>query len=503
MTKPDHAQKSIRQAFNKTFARGFISFAMAASAAGMASAQDSAPAPQTDPYATQAALQDAARSKFTDLVRAADPARYAARLEQLEDRLNTYISRYGADNNRHTGVVVLNPAEIDVSLMVDRDLHDMVRERIAARGGAAHDDRIQMVVSHLKDTVVTSGGTGTYTQAPMAALQSPEYGRATCIIIPAPEHDKPYSIPGLTTREMEDYLNMHEGWHCIDGRYSATDAQKEAARAARSLADLRGSTAAQHALAVVNLQEALADVGALGDMIRAGASPRIIRHVAAWRSGPTEMDLEHNTVPALQALEKHINAVGLAAFRRMDDTQARQLYFRIADDNGLSQPRLQAALDTLFSPAAETARHGQPGLQGYYNQRLVAISDLIARGGITPAPADAEARGERLRAGIGSWDARDTLERTAMRRSGEITIESLVYAYGHLKADLQRGMGGSNAAAAEVKSEQLSRLRIEMVLMATRDYDFDDANRRHRAEAPAAPRPAAAQNGRALTPATP
>lgn len=498
MSKPDHAQKSsLRQAFNKAFAHGFVTFALAATAA---QAQDSAPAaPQADPYATQAALQDVARSKFTDLVRAADPAGYGARLSALEDRLNSYLSRYGADNSRHNSVVVLNPAEIDVSLMIDRDLHEMVRARITARGGSAHDDRIQMVVSNLQDTTVTAGGTGTFTQAPMAALQLPADGRATCIIIPAPEHDKPYSIPGLTTRQMEDYLNMHEGWHCLDGHYNATEAQKDALRDARTLAQLQGNTAAQHALAAVNLQEALADVGALGDMIRAGASPRIIRHVAAWRSGPTEIDLEHNTVPALQALEKHINGVGLAAFRKMDDTQARQLYFRIADDHGLTQPRLQAAVDTLFSPAVDAARHGQPGLQGYYNQRLVQVSDFITRGGITPAPADAEARGERLRKGIGSWDARDMLEREAMRRSGEITIESLVYAYGHLKADLQRGMNGSGGAA-EVKSEQLSRLRIEMVLMATRDYDFDDANRRHRAS-PA--RPAAAQNNRASAPASP
>ncbi len=501
MSKPEQTQKSLRQVFNKAFAQGFVTFALAATAA---QAQDTpTAAPPADPYATRAALQDAARSKFTDLIRAADPSGYGARLSALEDRLNSYISRYGADNSRHNSAVILNPAEIDISLMIDRDLHEMVRARITARGGSAHDDRIQMVVSNLKDTTVTAGGTGTFTQAPMASLQLPENGRATCIIIPAPEHDKPYNIPGLTTRQMEDYLNMHEGWHCLDGRYNAAEAQKDALREARTLAQLQGSTAAQHALAAVNLQEALADVGALGDMIRAGASPRIIRHVAAWRSGPTEMDLEHNTVPALQALEKHINGIGIAAFRRMNDAQARQLYFRIADDNGLTQPRLQAALDTLFSPAAEAARHGQPGLQGYYNQRLTQISDFIARGGITPAPADAAAKGERLRSGIGSWDARDTLEREAMRRSGEITIESLVYAYGHLKADLQRGINGSHAPTAEVKSEQLSRLRIEMVLMATRDYDFDDANRRHRSISPAAARPAAAQNSRAHTPATP
>lgn len=500
MTKPDHAQSSIRKAFHKAFAQGFVTFALAATAA-QAQEANPAPAPATDPYAVQAEMQDAARSKFTDLVRAADPARYAARLEQLEDRLNSYISRHGADNKRHTDVVVLNPAEIDISIMLDRDLHDMVRSRIDARGGSATGDRITMAVSQLQDTIVTAGGTGTYTQAPMAMLQLPENGRATCIIIPAPEHDKPYNIPGLTTRQMEDYLNMHEGWHCLDGRYTSTEAEKDAAREVKTLQALRGSTAAQSHLASVNLQEALADVGAMGDMIRAGASPRILRHVINWRSSPHEVDLEHNTVPALQALEKHITGVGINAFRKMDDTQARQLYFKIVDDNGLTQPRMQAALDNIYGPA-ETARAATPGLQGYYNQRMGQISDTIARGNISPAPADAEAKGERLRAGIGSWDARDTLEREAMRRSGEITIETLVYAYGHLKADLQRGINGSNAAA-EVKSEQLSRLRIEMVLMATRDYDFTDANQRHRAEAPAARRPAAAQNGRAPAPATP
>lgn len=473
-----------------------MSFALATTSSTALAQTEQTPAPAGPDvnalYGVQAALQDAARSKFTDLVRAADPAGYGARLGRLEDRLNDYLKRFGHDNKRHNSVIILNPAEIDMHVILDGDLGQMIRSRVAARHSSIHDDRIAFIVPQLKDTMVTAGGTGTFTQAPQASMQKADTERAACVIIPAPEHDKPYSIPGLTVREMEDYLNTHEGWHCIDGRYATDDEDKQALNAVKNLREMQGNTAAQRALAAINLQEGLADVGAVGDMIRAGASPALLRHVIAWRAGPTEMDTEHNTVAVLQALEKHIKTAGLEAFRKIDDTAARQLYFKLTDDNGLTQPRLQAALDHLFGSAAAPAA-GSP-LQTYYNRRLGEISAMLDRGGFTPAPADAEQKGERILRGLGEWDARQALEGEAMRQRGEITVESLVYAYSHLKQRLQRDLATASGVTAEVKHEQLSRLRIELVLMATEAYDFTAANRAHGVtlRPPAAPQGAAA-----------
>lgn len=490
-------QKTLLKAFNKAFAHGFAAFALAAGASAQtAEAKDNDGFMPIDAYAVQAALQDSARSKFTDLLRATDPAGYGARLTQLEERLNGYLKSSGSDNKRHNSVVVLNPAEVDLNVILDGDLGEMIRTRVAARHGQVHDDRLAFITPLLKDTMVTAGGTGTFTQAPMASMQKPDAEPATCVIIPAPEHDKPYAIPGLTARQMEDYLNLHEGWHCLDGVYGATDDEKKALNESRSLRDVQASLPAQRALASINLQEGLADVAAAGDMIRAGASPAILRHIIAWRAGPTEMDTEHNTVAVLQALEKHIHAVGLDTFRKTGDDAARQLYFKLTDDNGLTQPRLQAALGNLLdNTLGSGARPADASpLQAYYNQRMGEVSAMIDRGGWTPAPADAAQKGARIRKGIGTWDARQTLEREALRQHGEITVESLVYAYGRLKQGLQRGIeAGQNA---EVKHEQLSRLRIELVLMATDAYDFTAANSRHGVTL----RPSAAAQGAATPP---
>jgi len=498
-TPAAQTQKTLLKAFNKAFAHGFAAFALAAGAsasAQTAEAKDNDGFMPIDAYAVQAALQDSARSKFTDLLRATDPAGYGARLTQLEERLNGYLKSSGSDNKRHNSVVVLNPAEIDLNVILDGDLGEMIRTRVAARHGQVHDDRLAFITPLLKDTMVTAGGTGTFTQAPMASMQKPDAEPATCVIIPAPEHDKPYAIPGLSARQMEDYLNLHEGWHCLDGIYGATDDEKKALNESRNLRDVQASLPAQRALASINLQEGLADVAAAGDMIRAGASPAILRHIIAWRAGPTEMDTEHNTVAVLQALEKHIHAVGLDTFRKTGDDAARQLYFKLTDGNGLTQPRLQAALGNLLdNTLGSGARPADASpLQAYYNQRMGEVSAMIDRGGWTPAPADAAQKGARIRKGIGTWDARQTLEREALRQHGEITVESLVYAYGRLKQGLQRGIeAGQNA---EVKHEQLSRLRIELVLMATDAYDFTAANSRHGVTL----RPSAAAQGAATPP---
>jgi hypothetical protein len=492
LSQPNHAPSPLRQAFNKAFARGFVIFA--AGAASLAQAQEPANTPIPDIYAEQAAQQDAARSKFTDLVRAADPAGYGARLARLEENLNNYLRRHSSDHPRHDSVVVLNPVEVDISLIVDQGLGDMIRSRVAARRGSVSDERIEIALPAVQDTMVTAGGTSTFTQMPGAVLQMPENGRATCIIIPVAEHDKAFGIPGLTPQQMEDYLNLHEGWHCLDLNRGATAEQKDAMTAIRTLADLRGSVKAQEALAAVNQQEALADVGAVGDMIRAGTPPRLLGHVINWRNSPAEADLEHITVPALQALEKHINTVGLKAFRAMDDKTAAQLYIRLAEENALSQPRLQAALDNLFDP-----KPASDATQAHFNQRLEMVQAEIKRGSLSPVPPGTAEKAERLRGALENWNARDVLEREAMRRHGEITLENLVYAYGGLKAQLQNEIK-AGGPAAEVRHEQLSRLRIELVIMGTQEYDFVDANRRHAASA-AAPAAAAPQRSAALQPA--
>ena len=78
-----------------------MSFALATTSTTALAQTEQTPAPAGPDvnalYGVQAALQDAARSKFTDLVRAADPAGYGARLGRLEDRLNDYLKRFGHD----------------------------------------------------------------------------------------------------------------------------------------------------------------------------------------------------------------------------------------------------------------------------------------------------------------------------------------------------------------------------------------------------------------------
>lgn len=483
----EYAQKRLTQAFNAAFRKGLFAFAAsyALAAAPPAAARD-APAPDAAAIETQIQLQDSARSKFTELVAASDSTGYGARLARLEGQLNAYLRLHGDDNQRHNIAVVLNPALTDVGLSLGMDLHDVVAGAVRQRGGVIGEGRIADIAERLKETHVTAGGTITYTQAPAAALHLPDGTREACVIIPSPQQDKPYAIPGLSERQMEDYLNMHEGWHCLDGRYAAAPAERAALEKTRTLDDLRGDTAAQRAVSSVNLQEALADTGALGDMIRSGASPALIARVIAWRESAEELDLEHNTVPALRALQAHIQQSGVENFRKIDDQTARTLYFHLADSHGLTQPRLQNALDDLH--AGKSA--GESGsLRTYYHSRLNRIAQGDGHGGLSPAPAGAAEKAQWLQSRLRGWDARKTLE-TAAAQSGQITPESLVRAYGGLKQGLQRDIDAGRDA--EVNREKLSRLRVELAIIGTKEnYDFAAANQRHGTRVPDVPSSAA------------
>lgn len=497
MSLTAESSTSLRKAFNQAFARGMLAFAAAASFAPAANAGADAAAPVApatpDTYDVQIMMQDAARSKFTDLVRAADNG-YTARLMRLENRLNDVLQRDG-NHPRHNAIVILDPAQTDIAVALEVDMPDVVRSALARRGATAEESRIAGISAHMKDSHVTPGGTVTYTQAPMAAMQSLGGTAEACIIIPMPEHDKPINILGLTETETEDYLNAHEGWHCLDIHYGATSEDKEALSNARTMRDLQQSPAAQRALEAINLQEALADVRALGDMIRAGSNPRLLSAVIQWRNTPAENDLEHNTAPTLQALAAHINTVGLKSFRAMDEESLHQLYYRLVDANGLTQPRLQAALDHIYaggannganSPAAipvpaDTRRAAAipaaAQLQNYYNDKLTRLFTGADGSNLSPVAPGTVERAERLQNRLSKWDARQTLEQTAVRRHGEITLESLVYAYGHLKQGLQKDI--SAGRDAETGREKLSRLRVELAIIGTRDYDFAAANSRH------------------------
>lgn len=483
----EYAQKRLTQAFNAAFRKGLFAFAAsyALAAAGPAAARD-APAPDAAAIETQIQLQDSARSKFTELVTASDSTGYGARLTRLEGQLNAYLRLHGDDNQRHNMAVVLNPALTDVGLSLGMDLHDVVAGAVRGRGGVIGDSRIADIVERLKESHVTAGGTVTYTQAPAAALHIPDGTREACVIIPSPQQDKPYAIPGLSERQMEDYLNMHEGWHCLDGRYASTAAERAALEKTRTLDDLRGDTAAQRAASSVNLQEALADTGALGDMIRSGASPALIERVISWRESAAELDLEHNTVPVLRALQAHIRQTGLENFRKIDDQTARALYFRLTDSHGLTQPRLQNALDDLH---AGQSADGSDTLRQYYHARFIRINGSLNGHGMSPVPAGAVEKAEWLRTRLSGWDARETLE-TAAAQSGHITPESLVRAYGRLKQGLQRDVDAGHDA--EINREKISRLRVELAVIGSKEiYDFAAANRRHGAALPDAPAAAA------------
>lgn len=427
-----------------------------------------------------AVLINDARERYPELADSA-ATDYSKKLKVVQDSLSRYLA--GGQVKMHSAIVIMDPAKIDVAVALSVPVRAAIEYELVKKGAQPGKNAAQTGARQALTPFKAESGVTTYTQNPSAFPNFLNEEEAQpCLIIPVSDHSAPFDIPGLSHTQKLEMINTHEGWHCLDTHYRMTQTQIDALASgdANDLEQILTSPLLLSAASTVHHKETLADVAALGDMVRHGQDTSLIDRIIDWRTSHAQGDYLHYSSPALAALKEKISEMGTEAFRKLSFDDARDLYFAITDAEALSPTRLQVMAlyvmgdSTVRSMLQESAAEEPDIARGLaYAEQMVKpaaapqpLKDIIA----AFAPPDQELRQKLL-----AWRPLDVLEKTAMEKGGKITPETLIRAYGSLQNELHRDLSGSEERLAREKMTLLKGIFTRYV----RSVDYVAVNARY------------------------
>lgn len=396
-------------------------------------------------------LLDDARQRFMELAPKARTG-YSDQLDSLEVHMRHYLKN---DTTRHNNIIVLDPTQADVAIALGipvmvstlaEILKETPEDQLKPDVPPVPFDEVSRASRNMAASYRSAVGIRSYTQNPSAYANHTEPTPRPCLIVPVSDHAIPFTIRGMSFDQKTEFGNTHEGWHCLDSKYSLNQEQMTIL-GSLDIHDFRSVLAMPDAIGAVSQihsMEMLADVAGLGDMIRRGHGMEIIDATINWRTENTPFDFGHYSVPALKALKAHIEQTGLEAFRAQSFETSRDLYIRLTDDSRLTPARLTTALQYLtgdeaqratLDTAALTDSETKLALEYARHMKPDPLDDLISGLGMNMPRVDTI-----LQQKLKDWDFVSTLENAAIKAGGAITPASLIEAYGTVQDSLRRDM---------------------------------------------------------------
>jgi hypothetical protein len=453
--------------WRKALATGLTSMFLATGVA-----QGAPPKPEMpDPEARErinAALVDAARRDISAVLARSETS-YSRDLGVLQQQLTVYLQEN--PGSQYSRVIILDPHKVDVGRALNKSplmtVPLILKEQHGFSAGLEDTNSMaqDMNAPHTSGSGIISRTTAPHAYG-FAQTAGPD---KACVIVPASDHAGETDVPGLSFRQRQAFVNIHEAWHCKDSRYR-TDKVDMSKLGDLDPADYRGALSRPEVLEYLSLtyqQEAFADVAAVGDMVRAGAAPDVIEHVSRWRSGRYS-DITHFSSPVLAGLQKTIDGMGLEKFRSLSDRQAQELYYAVTDHHGLSARRLQVALRYETGSPLQRLGYEINALAGTDVKKALdfhrSMKEAAAAAAI-PAQARVQTAGQEPEA----WDAQGALEQGALAAAGKITPASFIRAYETLYDELRlqaQADGGSR-----LYPERMMQLKATFTgALVTMDY---------------------------------
>ena len=435
--------------------------------------------PQNDEAARRQQIRDAllddARKNFETVAPLADND-YSRDLKKLETDVNDYLKRNPAFNNK---VVVLDPNEFDAGIALGMRA-DHVLIRMLHKQGVTPD------AGDLLDLLPAMGagydskyGPKGYTQDAQARPTGTGANTAD-VVVPAADQDDHFVVKGLSYRDNLEFTNRHETWHVKDSFYDLSKINLSAARAGSTFNDgLKTDADAREAFALQQKKEALADVGALGDMIREKNRPAdIIDTVSKWRAGIVgPLDGNHMSVQVLEGFKKEIEKMGVENFRKLDEQQTKEFYHKVTEKYGMTADQVKTAIDYNTGTADERrelekkAKNDADIRKGVdFSRRLDAATETLDHIG-PQTPED-----KRIQEQLDKFDAREALQQKAFDLKGKITPATMVEAYGKVEEDL-RAKIKDDPANRKLYELEMAKLK-ETFTTDVKSMDYVEANRK-------------------------
>lgn len=381
-----------------------------------------------------------------DFARLAAMARtsYSTQLDSMETALNNYI--VARDTTVHNRAAVLDPAQFDVGIALGMSPQQTVALMLTLERVPPTPDRIMHTLGKIAIPFDTRLGLASYTQAPAAISNFSGHEPDICIIVPTSDHALVADIPGLTHAGQVRFINRHEEWHCKDNAFNLRHmTQEELAQITPGLlADNADNTPMLELFSIFYKKEALGDVGAVGDMVRKdGHSIELIDSISSWRMNSPD-DIQHLSTPVLAELKHRIAAMGLPAFRAMDDDEAEAFYIGIVRDKGMSARSLEVNIRFELADEAGKAAWLEQAKTDPEVAKAVEFFTYYYREPVNNRPTGALSANEQaLAEQVMRWNPFAQMEDRAFALARKITPSSLVQAYGLLQDELRQEMMSS------------------------------------------------------------
>ena len=423
------------------------------------------------------ALLQEARDNF-DRVSATAETPYSATLKDLQVKVNNYLKQ---DPSWYSRVVVLDPAKLDAAVAIGFKNADAVRKVLEQNG--------VMLKSNIVDTVAADGlaeralhkyektrfGFPAYTTDP-ASIGNIGGINPAYVIVPVSDHAQTVSVDGMTPKENTQFTNFHEAWHTKDSRNTLKDFPTVTVLVAHDYDAKAICIDPEYCGAFVTKfrKEALADTGAVGDMIRENGNMKYIDLISEWRAGSPEDDVHYSPM-VMAGLKTEIEKMGLDKFRAMKDAETKNFYYGVVEKYGISEKGISTAAryDTGL-PDERAAIEEQAKSDPEIRRNLDFVVKLSEKD--APEAPDVLSEDEKpLKAEIDKWDALKVLEDRAFAMSGRITPATLVSAYGAIESELHDKMNADPDNG--IYNLQMTKLQSRFI-EGVKEIDFVEVNAR-------------------------
>lgn len=392
---------------------------------------------------------------------------YSRSLDSLETRLRGYESRQ--NKGARERIAVMDPLMFDIGVGLGISPVDVVTKMLVHDGISPHfRTSLGVAMSLQRIRVINFVDDTLSTQFPSTFSPQDIFGNQARIIVPISDFMLSLHIPGLSRQEMVEFTNRHEGWHAIDYVHSDDDVNYDSLRANPpvTVQDMINNVEYMKSAAYHYNSEVYADVGAAGDMVRAGKGLDLIDNVIDWRALHPD-DPRHMSPPVLTELKKCIEKMGLDAFRALDETQTTAVYDSVMQSAGMNVRRLQLAYEFMALEKEDRLSYlvlhqNDPEFSRAYAfaRRFIAYHDNDNPEAevktVQKVPVDIQAAIDS----VGNWDARTALEKEAIRTDGMVTRVSMAKAYLTMMQDFDEKLNQATTPAERISAGlHMSRLK--------------------------------------------
>ncbi|MDE1153425.1 MAG: hypothetical protein PW788_12885 [Micavibrio sp.] len=374
-------------------------------------------------------------------------------------------------------VTVLDPNRFDAGVALGVSPVLLVRDLLGEKGIEASGPDLIAMTAHMASQQPYRYGIQMYTQDPLTIPDASTDKNGACVIVPSSDHS-PYLVPGFTYNQRLSFINRHEGWHCLDDRYPTAPVGQSIGLQGRPIADVLADKELMQTIANQTRKEALADVGALGDMIRfEGASLDVLDAASTWRAANPH-DILHISSPVIDAFKAHVAAYGIENFRKLPDNVAAEFYYGAVEEAGHTAKSVEYSL--LYEA---TSRREQMAVRAKLDKepefhKALKYHQIYMRA--EPAQADPAAplttAENAVYQQVRAYNGFQALDAKAFELDGKITPASLIHAYGQLQEGLLAKLKADpeNAATPAL----MTKLQQSLLYGITR-MDYVAANARH------------------------